>query len=86
MLPSGAADSEAPHYPRIGPPGVAAMLVATGWPLEAAARVQAELVRGGILTRTEARTPEGRAAIGAAIRHALATDAQQVIDLYLAEG
>lgn len=86
VLPPGAPDSEAAHYPRIGPPPIAAMLAAAGWPAESAARVQAELVQRGILTRTEARTPEGRAAVTAALRHALATDAQQVIDLYLSEG
>ena len=86
VLPTEAQDRHAPHYPRIGPPAIAAMLASAGWPVESAARVQAELVQRGILTRTEARTPEGRAAVTAALRHALATDAQQVIDLYLSEG
>lgn len=86
VVPASAHDGTAPRYPRIGPPPVAAALVAAGWPAATAARVQAELVQAGMLTRTEARTPEGRAAVTAALRHALATDAQLIIDLYLAEG
>lgn len=86
VVAEGAYDSEAPHYPRLGPPPVAAALVAAGWPELTANRVQAELVASGVLTQTEARTPQGRAAVTAALRHALATDAQAIIDLYLAEG
>lgn len=83
VVPTGANDGEATYYPRIGPPPVADALVAAGWPPATAARVQSELVRYGVLTRTEARTPEGRAAVTAALRHALATDAQTILDLYL---
>lgn len=86
VVAEGAYDSEAPHYPRLGPPPVADALVAAGWPQGTANRVQAELVQSGVLTQTEARTPDGRAAVTAALRHALATDAQSIIDLYLAEG
>lgn len=86
VLPGNAPDSAAPNYPRLGPPPVAEILFMNGWPRDMANRVQSELVFLGILTQTEARTPAGRAAVTAALRHALATDAQAIIDLYLAEG
>ena len=79
------ADEDVSHYPRIGPPAVAAALEAEGWPRDAANRVQAGLVADGILTAADIKRPEVSAKVDGIIRRAARAAVQTVLDTYIVQ-
>lgn len=80
LAPQGADDPA--HYPRIGPPAIAAALEEQGWPRTEANAVQAGLVQDSILTARDIRRPEVSAKVDGIIRRAIRGSVQTVLDAY----
>lgn len=82
LVPDANAAEAIHYYPRVGPPPIAAVLEAEGWPRDAANRVQAGLVADGILTLRDIKRPEMTARLDGILRRAVRGAVQTVIDAY----
>lgn len=85
LAPRGAAAEDGHLYPRLGPPPIAARLIADGWPGAAANAVQAAMVAGGILTARDIRRREVSQQVDGIVRRALRASVQTVIDAFVIE-
>lgn len=83
IVPDGTPPPRAWHYPVVGPPAIAEVLEAAGWPRPLANGVQAELARAGVLTNHDLRRLGSTEFVQGVVRRAIRGSVQTVVDAFL---